>query len=206
MKTFKKSVLISLVFFIICGIIYPLCLTGIGQLFFPSQANGSMISENGEVVGSQLIGQLFTSDKYFHGRISAVNYNVYSEEDAKENNSLYSTVSSGSSNLAPSNPSLVERVKSDIDALIKKNPDIKSVKEVPTDLLTCSASGLDPDISAESAKIQVPRISLATGIDSQRLYQLIDETIQNRSLGIFGELRVNVLRLNIGINKLVGNS
>jgi K+-transporting ATPase ATPase C chain len=196
MKTLTKSLFISLVLMIICGLIYPLAMTGISQLIFPKQANGSIIEVNGTKIGSELLGQSFTDPRFFRGRISAVNYNTYKKGDTP------TVVSSGSSNLAPSNKALTERVESDMNALMKLNPGL-SKGQIPEDLLTSSASGLDPDISPEAAKFQIPSISKATGISSSDLENIVSNNIEGRQLGIFGEPRVNVLKLNIEIANIL---
>lgn len=202
MKVFLRAIALTIVLFILCGFIYPLTMTGISQLLFHRQANGSIIQYNGQAVGSELLGQKFTDSRFFHGRISAVNYNTYKKEDKtpdKDGKTAYSGVSSGSANLAPSNPALVERVKNDIDEFLKANPDIKK-EEIPTDLLTSSGSGLDPDISPEAAKIQVPAISKTTGISIDELNTIVKKYTDGRTLGIFGEPRFNVLKANIEIS------
>jgi len=187
--------MVSLVLFVLCGIIYPLAMTGISQVLFNKQANGSQIQYNGKVVGSELLGQNVTDTKFFHGRISAVNYNTYKPEDK-----AYTGVASGSANLAPSNPALVERVKNDIEEFLKANPTVKK-EDIPTDLLTSSGSGLDPDVSPKSAFIQIPAISKATGISTSDLKAIVDKNTEGRFLGIFGEPRVNLLSANIEIKK-----
>ena len=195
MKTLFRGAMVSLVLFVLCGIIYPLAMTGISQVLFNKQANGSQIQYNGKVVGSELLGQNVTDTKFFHGRISAVNYNTYKPEDK-----AYTGVASGSANLAPSNPALVERVKNDIEEFLKANPTVKK-EDIPTDLLTSSGSGLDPDVSPKSAFIQIPAISKATGISTSDLKAIVDKNTEGRFLGIFGEPRVNLLSANIEIKK-----
>jgi potassium-transporting ATPase KdpC subunit len=201
MKTFLRSISISLVFLLVCGFIYPLCITGISQLFFNKQANGSIIEYNGKAVGSELLGQAFTDTRFFHGRVSANNYNTYKDTDKKPDKngkSVYTGLTSGSANLAPSNLALVERVKKDIDEFLKDHPGVKK-EDIPTDLLTSSGSGLDPDISPESAKIQIPEISKATGISQSDLGKIVEDNTEGRALGLFGEPRVNVLKANLDI-------
>lgn len=201
MKVFIRAITVSIALFILCGFIYPLAMTGISQVFFNRQANGSIIQNNGQAVGSELLGQNFTDPRFFHGRISAVNYNTYKPEDKlpdKEGKTTYAGVSSGSANLAPSNPALIERVQKDIDAFLKANPGVKK-EDIPTDLLTSSGSGLDPHISPEAARIQIPAISRATGISSDDLNKIVEKYTEGRTLGIFGEPRFNVLKANIEI-------
>ncbi|MDP4093831.1 MAG: K(+)-transporting ATPase subunit C [Bacillota bacterium] len=205
MKTFLRAIIISLVFIILCGLIYPLGMTGISQLFFNKQANGSIAKYNGKPVGSELLGQAFTDMRFFHGRVSANNYNTYTKADKipdKNGKTAYDGVSSGSANLAPSNPDLAERVENDMDAFLKLHPGVKK-DEIPTDLLTSSGSGLDPDISPEAAKIQIPAISQATGISLVQLEKIVVHNTKGRTLGIFGEPRVNVLETNMEIAKLL---
>jgi K+-transporting ATPase ATPase C chain len=205
MKTLKRSILISVVLLILCGIIYPLAMTGISQLVFNKKANGSMIFVNGKEVGSELIGQSFTDPRFFRGRVSAVNYNTYTEADTKPDKNgkvAYTGVSSGSQNFAPSNKALTDRVQKDIDEFLKSHPGVKK-EDIPTDLLTSSGSGLDPNISPESAKIQIPAISKATGISEAELQNIVNKYTEGRALGIFGEPRVNVLKVNLEIATLL---
>lgn len=205
MSNFIKALRISLIMLLICGLIYPLTMTGISKLLFPKQSNGSLIESNGKKVGSILIGQNFTDNRYFHGRVSANNYNTYTKEDEKpvnEGEIRYTGVSSGSTNLSPSNPVLVERVKKDMDELLKNNPGISN-ENVPTDILTSSASGLDPHISPEAARIQIPAVSIATGISETDLKGIVDSCTEVRTFGVFGEPRVNVLLANLEIQKRI---
>ncbi|MBV7275485.1 K(+)-transporting ATPase subunit C [Clostridiaceae bacterium UIB06] len=201
MKTLKRSILISVVLLILCGVIYPLAMTGISQLVFNRKANGSMIVVNGKEVGSELIGQSFTDPRFFHGRVSAVNYNTYTEADTKPDKSgkiAYSGVASGSQNLAPSNKALTDRVQKDMENFLKTHPGVKK-EDIPTDLLTSSGSGLDPDISPEAAKIQIAAVSKATGISEAQLQDIVNKYTEGKALGIFGEPKVNVLKVNIEI-------
>lgn len=182
-----KNVRISLVLLLICGLIYPLSMTGLAQAIMPKQAEGSLITDaNGTVIGSELIGQTFSSPRYFHGRISSV-----------ENNAA----GSGSNNYAPSNPALKERVEKDITAFLQANPGVKR-EQIPADLLTNSASGLDPHISPQAALVQVPRIAKERGISAERIEKLIGEQTDGPSLRLFGESRVNVLKLNLALDQL----
>ena len=197
MKIIKKAFLVSITLMILCGVIYPLLMTGISQLIFNKQANGSIIKVDGKEVGSELIGQNFTEPEFFKGRVSAVNYNTYTE-DSKD----YSGVSSGSQNLAPSSEALKERVEKDINDFLAANPSVKR-EDIPTDLLTSSGSGLDPDISPASAKIQIPAVSKASGISEDDLKKMVDKYTEGRSFGLFGEPRVNVLKLNLEIAQLI---
>ncbi len=178
---------VSLVLLVLCGLIYPLAMTGLAQVLMPVQANGSLLTDaNGNVVGSALIGQTFKDPKYFSGRISSIDNNA---------------AGSGSNNYAPSNPALIERVQKDMQAFLTANPDVKQA-DIPADLLTNSASGLDPHITPMAAKVQVPRIAKQRNIDPAKLNALIDEHTAGRQFGLFGEQRVNVLELNLALDQL----
>ena len=173
----KKSVLLSIVLVVLCGLIYPLAMTGLSQVFFNKQANGSMVTFDGKVVGSELIGQSFTDARFFRGRVSSINYNTYTQADTKPDSSgkvAYAGVTSGSQNLGPSNPALMDRVKKDMADFLKSHPTLKA-EDVPTDLLTSSASGLDPNISPQSAIIQIAVVSKATDISSSDLNKIISK-------------------------------
>jgi K+-transporting ATPase ATPase C chain len=203
MKILMTALRISLVLLLVCGLLYPLAMTGIGQLLFPHQSNGSVIWNNGKPVGSELLGQAFSDPRFFHGRVSAVGYNTYTKADTvpdKNGKKAYSGVASGSANLAPSNPALAERVKKEIAEFLKANPGVKK-EQIPTDLMTSSGSGLDPHISPAAAKIQIPAIAKATGISIGDLEALVAKYTEGRQLGIFGEPRVNVLKLNLEVAK-----
>jgi potassium-transporting ATPase KdpC subunit len=189
------GVLIALT--LITGLAYPLAMTGIAEVIFPNRAQGSLIERNGTVVGSALIGQQFTSDKYFHGRPSATT--APDPNDAtKTVPAPYNASNSGGSNYGPSNKALIDRVQGDIDALKKENPS----QPVPSDLVTTSASGLDPDISPEAALFQVPRVAKARNLPEDRVRQLVGENTEARLLGLLGEPHVNVLQLNLALDKL----
>ncbi|HEY8805929.1 MAG TPA: potassium-transporting ATPase subunit KdpC [Clostridium sp.] len=201
----KKSVLLSVVLLVLCGLIYPLAMTGISQVLLNKKANGSMVSLNGREVGSQLIGQSFTDKRFFRGRVSSSNYNTYTKADIKpdsKGNVAYAGVTSGSANLGPSNPALMDRVKKDMADFLKSHPYLKA-GDIPTDLLTSSASGLDPNISPKSAKIQVSAVSKATNISSGDLNNIITKNTEGKTLGIFGEPRVNVLKANLDIANIL---
>ncbi len=205
MKIFIRALSVSVVLLVLCGFIYPLAMTGVSQLLFHRQANGSIIVENGQVVGSELLGQNFTDKRFFHGRVSAISYNTYKPEDKTPDDNgkaAYSGVSSGSANLAPSNPALAERVKKDIAEFLKANPEVRK-EDIPADLLTSSGSGLDPNISPQAANIQIPAVSKATGISREVLEEILEKCTENRTFGIFGEPRVNVLKANLEIAKRI---
>jgi potassium-transporting ATPase KdpC subunit len=205
MKLLIRAVTVSLALLLLCGVIYPLGMTGLSQLIFHKQANGSIIMYNGKSVGSELLGQTFSDTRFFHGRVSAYNYNTYKKVDTKPDKNgktVYTGVGSGSSNLAPSNPALVDRVKRDIDVFLKTHPGVKK-KDIPTDLLTSSGSGLDPDISPQAARIQIPAVSMATGISEGELEKIVKKNTEGRQIGIFGEPRINILKVNLEIAKIL---
>lgn len=205
-KILKSAVILTVILMILCSVVYPLILTGISQLAFHKQANGNLIKVNGEAVGSELVGQNFTDERFFKGRVSSVNYNTYTEEDLipdEEGNVAYGGVSSGSYNYGASNPDLKERVEASIDEFLKANPTVKK-EDIPADLLTASGSGLDPHISVKSAEIQVPAIAKATGLNEDELKQMIKDNTEGKVLGVLGEEKVNVLTLNISVAKAIG--
>jgi potassium-transporting ATPase KdpC subunit len=179
-------------------LIYPLAMTGIARIM-PYQAQGSLIERDGKVIGSALIGQEFKSDRYFHGRPSATTA-PDPNDPTKSVSAPYNAANSGGSNLGPSNKALVERVQGDIDALKKDNPSAA----VPIDLVTTSGSGLDPDISPEAAYFQVPRVAKAQHLPEDKVRDLVREHIEDRFLGFLGAPRVNVLLLNLAIDRLSG--
>ena len=195
-KELKIPFLVTVVFTVICGLFYPLLITGLGQSIFPYQANGSLIVNKGKVIGSELIGQQFSDQEFMKGRPSAVNFNTYTAKEKYEGK--YLGVASGSQNLSPSNPLLKKRVESDLQNFLNNNPSINK-KDIPTDLLTSSGSGLDPSISQQSALIQIPQISKSTGMSIDNLKKIIDKNTQNKTFGFLGEKTVNVLKVNLEI-------
>lgn len=197
MKKLRKPIVVTLCLLLLCGVIYPLFLNGISQLVFKDKANGSIIEINGKKVGSKLIGQKFTDKRFFVGRISSINYNTYEKDES------YEKAASGSSNYGPSNKELVERVKSDMDEFLKNNPGVKK-EDIPADILTNSASGLDPNISPKAAEIQIARVVRETGLSKEEVEKIVDESTDKKSLGIFGEDRVNVLEANLKIASKLG--
>lgn len=197
MKTLKQSILVSIVFIVLCGFIYPVFITGVSQVLFNKKANGSIVSFNGKEAGSALIGQSFTDPRFFTGRVSSINYNTYNRGNENINK-----VNSGSSNLAPSNKALADRVKKDIDEFVSRHPGIKK-ENIPTDLLTNSGSGLDPDISPKAAEVQISSVSKASGISETDLRNIVSKYTEGRSIGIFGEPRVNVLKVNLEIANIL---
>lgn len=195
LKSIRKVLLITLTFMVICGMIYPLLLTGIGQVVFPKQANGSLIKEDGIVVGSALIGQQFEAKGHFISRPSAVGYNMYDEGDTE-----FGGVSSGSNNFAPSNPALMERMNESIKQFVKANPMIKK-DDIPAELMTASGSGLDPHISVKSAEVQIPRIMKETGLTHEQVVKIMSKSIEHKVFNVFGEEKVNVLEANLLIDR-----
>lgn len=201
MKMFKNAFILSVAMLLICGVIYPLSLTGVSQLVFNKQANGNLIEINGEAVGSELVGQKFTDARFFRGRVSSVNYNTYTEEDLipdAEGNTAYGGVSSGNTNYGASNPDLKARVEADIEEFLASHPGVKK-EDIPADLLTASGSGLDPHISPASAQIQIPAIAAATGLTEEALQEIVKNNTDSKLLGVLGENKVNVLKANIEI-------
>lgn len=198
LKPIKTAFFVSITMFLICGFAYPLVLTGISQIVFPDQANGSIVEMDGKPVGSSLVGQDFTDQRLFHCRPSAYNYNTYTQEE-KENDT-YSGVSSGSNNYAVSNPELEKRLNEEIEQFLKENPTI-SKDEIPSDIITASGSGLDPHISVEAANVQIDRIVKNTQLSREKVETLIEQNTQGKLFGIFGEETVNVLELNLSLVK-----
>jgi K+-transporting ATPase ATPase C chain len=196
-REIRPAIVVLLALTLITGLAYPLAMTGIAQAIFPNQAQGSLIERDGTVVGSALIGQQFTSDKYFHGRLSATTA-PDPNDSTKTVPAPYNATNSGGSNLGPSNKALIDRIQGDMETLKKENPSMP----VPADLVTTSASGLDPDISPEAALFQVPRVAKARNLPVDRVRQLVTDSTQGRLLGLLGEPHVNVLQLNLALDKL----
>jgi potassium-transporting ATPase KdpC subunit len=184
-SVWKTSIRFTLVATVLFGLAYPLAVTGIAGVLFPHQAAGSLILKDGNVIGSELLAQSFTSDRYFHPRPSAAGNG-------------YDATSSGGSNLAQSNAKLVARIQGDIDKLALESPG----KPVPIDLVTASGSGLDPDITPDAARYQAARVAKARGTDEEHILQLIAAHTTPRQLGLLGEPRVNVLELNLALDAL----
>ncbi len=201
----KRALILTLILLLCCSVIYPLALTGLGQLLFPKQANGNLIEVDGKAVGSELVGQDFTGDQYFQGRISSVNYNTYTEEEKEDG--TYGGVSSGSFNYAPTNEDLKARVEEDVAKFKERYKEATGDEftgEIPADLLTASGSGLDSHISPKSAEIQIPIIVSNSGLTEEQVNEIIKENTEHKILGIFGEEKVNVLKCNIAIAKAMG--
>lgn len=198
---FKTAFIFTVVMLVICGLIYPLALTGVSQLAFNKQANGSRIEVNGKEVASEIVGQDFEDERLFHCRPSAYNYNTYTEE--QKENGEYAGVSSGSNNYAPSNPALEERIAEDVKAFMEENPTVKK-EDIPSDIVTASGSGLDPHISPEAAKVQVNRVVKNTGLSEEKVTSMIENNTEGKFLGIFGEDKVNVVTLNLEVAEEIG--
>ncbi|MGB3744468.1 MAG: K(+)-transporting ATPase subunit C [Xanthobacteraceae bacterium] len=199
LRQIRPAIVVLVALTLITGLVYPLAMTGIAQAIFPRQAQGSLIERDGKVVGSELIGQTFESEKYFHGRPSATTA-PDPNDSTKTVPAPYNAANSGGSNLGPSNKALIDRVQGDMDKLKQEN----SAAPVPANLVTTSASGLDPHISPEAALFQVPRIAKARNVPDERIRQLVTEHTEGRFLGLLGEPRVNVLLLNIALDRLAG--
>lgn len=174
-----------LILAVITGVLYPLAVTGVAQLCFRHQANGSLISDNGQVIGSELIGQPFSDPRYFWGRLSATDYDA---------------AASSGSNYGPTSPALLAAVQARMDALRAVDPD--NQEPIPVDLVTASGSGLDPDISIAAAKYQVPRVARCRGLSQDEVSKLVDRLTEDRQLGVLGEPRVNVLELNLALDRV----
>lgn len=202
-KTIGKAVVFCLVMMVLCSLIYPLALTGVSQLTMEAKADGSKVDEEGNLttdtkkaVGSALIGQDFTEDCYFQGRVSSVNYNTYTEE--QKENGEYAGVASGSYNYGNSNPELEKRMQEDLDEFLKDHPGVKP-EDVPAELLTASGSGLDPHISPRSAEVQIPTVAENSGLSEEVVEQIVKDNTEHKTLGVFGEERENVLGCNLDI-------
>ena len=194
LRHFRLAFLFAIAMFVICGFIYPMVLTGVSQVVFPSQSNGSLVEVDGKAVGSEIVGQDFTDERLFHCRPSAYNYNTYTQE--QKDSGEYAGLSSGSNNYAPSNPALKERLDEDIEKFLEENPTV-SKEDIPSDIITASGSGLDSHISVEAAKVQMDRVAKNTGLSQEQLEKMIEENTSGKFLGIFGEETVNVLKLNL---------
>ena len=197
LKEIRPAIVFIVGLTIITGLIYPLAMTGIAEAIFPYQARGSLIEKDGKILGSALIGQVFADDKYFHGRPSAIN-TPDPKDSTKTIDAPYNAANSMGSNLGPTSKALAERVKADVEKLKVENPSAP----VPVDLVTTSASGLDPDISPDAAFFQIPRVAKARGLLPARVRTLVESQIEGRSFGLLGEPRVNVLKLNLALDAL----
>ena len=196
LKEIRPAIVFVVALTVITGLLYPLAMTGIAGVVFPYQAQGSLIERDGKVVGSALIGQDFTSAGYFHGRPSAT-VAPDPNDSTKTVPAPYNAANSGGSNLGPTNKALIDRVQGDVEKLQQENPSA----QVPIDLVTTSGSGLDPDISPAAALFQVPRVAKARNMPEDRVRQLVDEHVEGRTLGFLGEPRINVLALNLALDR-----
>ena len=196
LREIRPAIVLLLVLAAITGLAYPLAMTAIAGALFPAQAQGSLIERDGKVVGSALIGQEFKDDKYFHGRPSAT-VAPDPNDPTKTVSAPYNAANSGGSNLGPTSKALSDRLKEDVDKLKGENPNAA----VPVDLITTSASGLDPDISPEAAQFQIPRVAKARNMPEDAVKQLVASNVQGRLLGLIGEPRVNVLALNLALDR-----
>ena len=196
LQEIRPAIVMVIAFTIVTGIAYPLAMTGIAQLIFPAQANGSLIERDGKVVGSALIGQPFADAKYFHGRPSATT-DTDPNDPTKTVPAPYNAQSSGGSNLGPTSKALIDRVKGDVEKLKAENN-----KPIPVDLATTSASGLDPHITPAAAAFQIPRVAKARNVPESFIAELVEQHTTGRTLGVLGEPRVNVLELNLALDKL----
>src|SRR5262252_7304105 len=199
LREIRPAIVLVVALTLITGVAYPFAITGIAQVIFPYKAQGSLLERDGKVVGSALIGQEFTSEKYFHGRPSATTA-PDPNDSTKTVPAPYNAANSGGSNLGPSNKALVDRVQGDIDKLKQENPSAS----VPPDLVTTSASGLDPHISPDAALFQMPRVAKARNLPEDRIRQLVADHTEGRFFGLLGEPRVNVLLINLALDQLAG--
>jgi K+-transporting ATPase ATPase C chain len=197
LRELRPAIVVFIALMLVTGLAYPLAMTGVAQALFPWQANGSLIEKDGKVIGSALIGQHFSSDRYFHGRPSA----TLGPDPADSSKSVplpYNAANSMGSNLGPTSKALLERVRADVDKLKAENPNAP----VPIDLVTTTGGGLDPHISPEAAFFQVPRIAKARILPEDRVRTLVSQHIEDRFLGVLGEPRVNVLSLNMALDRI----
>jgi len=197
LRQIRPAIVMIIAMTVITGLVYPLGITGIAQLVFPHQANGSLVEKDGTVIGSEVIGQSFTDDKYFHGRPSATT-DTDPNDATKTVPAPYNAANSSASNMGPTNQGLIDRVKEDAEKLKAENPSVL----VPVDLVTTSASGLDPDITPAAAEFQVPRIAKARNLPQDKVRALVADMTQEQVLGLLGERRVNVLKLNLALDQL----
>ena len=208
----RQAFLVTVALLVLCGLVFPVLLSGLSALIFPSQAQGTLVMADGVAVGAKNVGQEFTEDYFMWSRPSAYHYNTYYEEDTDgdgqveqyyNDGSAFAGLSSGSNNYAPSNPALTERVEADIEAFLAENPGVAR-EDIPADLMTASGSGLDPHISPAAAQVQLPAIAEASGLSPERLAQIVADNTEEKLLGVFGEETVNVLGVNLDIALAMG--
>jgi potassium-transporting ATPase KdpC subunit len=200
LKEIRPAIVFIVALTLITGLVYPLVMTGISEVLFPVQAQGSLVERDGKVVGSALIGQVFAGDGYFHGRPSAT-VTPDPNDPTKNVDAPYNAANSGGSNLGPTSKVLADRLQGDVDKLKAENPSMP----VPVDLVTTSGSGLDPEISPEAALFQVPRVAKARNLPEDRVRKLVQDQTEGRLVGFIGEPRVNVLALNLALDKIAAN-
>jgi potassium-transporting ATPase KdpC subunit len=196
LREIRPAIVLVIALTLITGVVYPFAITGIAEVIFPDKAQGSLVERDGKVVGSALIGQQFTGEGYFHGRPSATTA-PDPNDSTKTVPAPYNAANSGASNLGPTSKSLIERIQGDVAKLKQENPSA----QVPTDLVTTSGSGLDPDITPEAALFQVPRVAKARNLPENQVRQLIAEHTSDRLIGLLGEPRINVLELNLALDR-----
>jgi K+-transporting ATPase ATPase C chain len=197
LKEIRPAIVMIVLLTIVTGLVYPLAMTGIAQLLFPRQANGSLIVKDGKVLGSELIGQNFADARYFHGRPSATG-DTDPNDATKTVPAPYNAANSSASNAGPTSKALIERIQGDVETLKAENPNAP----VPVDLVTTSGSGLDPHITPAAAYFQVPRVAKARGLPEALVHELVTQNIEGRFLGVLGERRLNVLQLNMALDAL----
>lgn len=193
-RQIRPAIVLLALMTVLTGLAYPLFMTGVAQVLFPHQAAGSLIEKDGKVIGSELIGQNFTGEKYFHGRPSATT-DTDPNDSTKTVPAPYNAGNSGGSNAGPTSKALIERVQGDVETLKKEKNG-----PIPVDMVTTSASGLDPDITPAAAEFQIPRVAKARGLSEDKVRQLVADNTQGRVIGILGESRVNVLKLNLALD------
>ena len=196
LREIRPAIVLVIALTLITGVVYPFAITGIAQVIFPDKAQGSLLERDGKVVGSTLIGQEFTSEGYFHGRPSATT-TPDPNDSTKTVPAPYNAANSGGSNLGPTSKTLIDRVQADVQKLKQEN----RTASVPTDLVTTSGSGLDPHISPAAALFQVPRVAKARKIPEDRVRQLVQQHTEDRFLGLLGDPRVNVLAINLALDR-----
>ena len=203
----RQSVGVTLLLLLLCGFGFPVVLSGLSAVIFPSQAKGSLVTADGEAVGAANVGQDFTEPYFMKCRPSAYHYNTYYEDEEGKrfylDGSEFAGLASGSNNYAPSNPALTERVEADIQEFLAANPGV-SREDIPADLMTASGSGLDPHVSPQSAQIQIPALAQASGLSEEELRQIVEDNTTGKLLSVFGEETVNVLGVNLDIAKAMG--